>query len=87
MKLGLQCRMAGHSGGVAAADLGITKGQLNEDGALCLYKMAKGRGGWVRWRTIRQRSDFREERIVTRSCPLSQRTRKAHGTLIRVIML
>lgn len=27
----LQCRMEWHSGGGVATDLGITKGQLNED--------------------------------------------------------
>lgn len=36
--------MAGHSGGVAAADLGITKGQLNEDGHSACIKWPKVRG-------------------------------------------
>lgn len=55
------------------------KGAAEWGRAFCPCKMAKGEGGgWVRWRTVARGVILGEERIVkvTRSCPLSQRTRE-----------
>lgn len=56
---GLQCRMEWHSGGVVAADLGITKGQLNGDGRSAHVKWPKMKGGGDQMENSCLRSDFR----------------------------
>ena len=51
--------MEWHSGGVVAAELGITKGQLNEDGHSAHVKWPKVGGRVGQMENSCQRSDFR----------------------------